>query len=147
MLGFLQINKEQLRFNPTILILDSNRYIKIVRNSQTKRLILIKVIRRIRYIASRAITCQKVYYKGNISKAPLIIKDLQQYLQREEEGKLLYKVIEKGVVNIARYYHHKTIYIGGKDNNIFNIYKGLDITKAINYKLEGLIIPLRLTRV
>ena len=48
---------------------------------------------------------------------------------------------------MARYYYYKTIYIGGQDNNIFNIYKGLNITKAINYKLEGLIIPLRLTRV
>ena len=45
---------------------------------------------------------------------------------------------------MARYYYYKTIYIGGKDNNIFNICKGLDITKATNYKLEGLIIPLRL---
>ena len=46
---------------------------------------------------------------------------------------------------MARYYYHKTIYIGGQDNNIFNIYKGLDITKATNYKLE--MMPLRPTRV
>jgi len=31
-LGFLLINKEQLGFNPTILTLDSKRYIKVVRN-------------------------------------------------------------------------------------------------------------------
>jgi hypothetical protein len=55
--------------------------------------------------------------------------------------------MEKGVVNIARYYYYKTIYIGRKDNNIFNIHKGLDITKATNYKLKGLIMPLRPTRV
>jgi hypothetical protein len=60
---------------------------------------------------------------------------------------MLRKVMEKGVVNVARYYYYKTVCIGGQDNNIFNICKGLDITKAINYKLEGLIIPLRLTRV
>jgi len=48
---------------------------------------------------------------------------------------------------VARYYYHETIYIGGQDNNIFNIHKGLDITKATNYKLEGLIMPLRPTRV
>jgi len=51
------------------------------------------------------------------------------------------------VVNIARYYHHETVYIGGRDNNIYNIYKGLDITKVINYKLEGLIMPPKLARV
>jgi hypothetical protein len=33
MLGFLLINEEQLGFNPTILILDGKRYIKVVRNN------------------------------------------------------------------------------------------------------------------
>ena len=70
-----------------------------------------------------------------------------QYLECKEEGKLLYKILEQGVVNIAKYYYHKTIRVSKQDNNIFNIHKGLDITKAINYKLEGLIMPLRLVRV
>ena len=48
---------------------------------------------------------------------------------------------------MARYYYYRTIYIGGQDNNIFNIRKGLDITKAINYKLEGLMMPLRLASI
>ena len=56
-------------------------------------------------------------------------------------------MLEKGVVNMARYYYYKTIYIGRHDNNIFNICKGLNITKAINYKPKGLIMPLRLARV
>jgi len=52
------------------------------------------------------------------------------------------------VVNIARYYYHKTVYIGGKEDNIYNnVHKGLDITRAINYKLEDLIMPLKLARV
>ncbi len=67
-----------------------------------------------------------------------------QYLKYKEKGKLLYKAIEKEVVNIAKYYHYKTVYIGRQDNNI---YKGLDITRAINYKLEGLIMPPRLAKV
>ena len=45
---------------------------------------------------------------------------------------------------MARYYHYKTIRVSGQDNNIFNIYKGLDIIRAINYKPEGLIMPLKL---
>jgi len=49
---------------------------------------------------------------------------------------------------VARYYHYKTVYIGGKENNIYNnVYKELDIIRAINYKLEDLIMPLRLARV
>src|SRR5882757_11027461 len=56
--------------------------------------------------------------------------------------------MEKGVVNIARYYYYKTVYIGGKEDNIYNnVYKGLDIIRAINYKLEDLIMPLRPARV
>jgi hypothetical protein len=52
------------------------------------------------------------------------------------------------VVNVARYYYHKIVYIGGKEDNIYNnIYKGLDIIRATNYKLEDLIIPLRPARV
>jgi hypothetical protein len=49
---------------------------------------------------------------------------------------------------VARYYYYKTVYIGDKEDNIYNnIYKGLDIIRAINYKLEDLIIPLRLAKV
>jgi len=51
------------------------------------------------------------------------------------------------VVNVARYYYHETVYMGGKEDNICNnVRKGLDITRAINYKLEDLIIPLRPAR-
>ena len=43
---------------------------------------------------------------------------------------------------MARYYYYKTVYIGGKEDNIYNnIRKGLDIIKVINYKLEDLIMP------
>ena len=46
------------------------------------------------------------------------------------------------MVNIARYYYHETVYIGGKEDDICNnVYKGLNITRAINYKLKDLIIP------
>jgi len=38
--------------------------------------------------------------------------------------------------------------MGSKEDNIYNnIYKGLDIIRATNYKLEDLIMPLRLARV
>ena len=56
-------------------------------------------------------------------------------------------MLEKGVVNVARYCYYKIVYIGGQDNNIFNIYKELDIIRAINYRLEGLIMPLRLASI
>jgi len=56
--------------------------------------------------------------------------------------------MKKGVVNVARYYYHETVYIGGKEDDIYNnIRKGLDIIRAINYKLEDLMMPLRPARV
>jgi hypothetical protein len=52
------------------------------------------------------------------------------------------------VVNVARYYYYKTVYIGGKEDNVYNnVRKGLDIIRATNYKLEDLIMPLRPARV
>src|SRR3984957_17482934 len=56
--------------------------------------------------------------------------------------------MKKKVINVARYYYHKTVYMGGKEDNICNnVCKGLDIIRATNYKLEDLIMPLRLARV
>ncbi|XTI85488.1 hypothetical protein V2W45_1481967 [Cenococcum geophilum] len=101
------------------------RFNPTILTSDSKRyikihLILNKLIKRARYIATH---------------------------QRKEEGKLLYKILEKEVVNIARYYYYKTIRVSKQDNNIFNIHKGLDIIKATNYKLKGLIMPPKLARV
>ena len=52
------------------------------------------------------------------------------------------------MVNVAKYYYYKTVYIGGKEDNICNnIHKRLDIIRATNYKLKDLIMPPRLARV
>lgn len=66
---------------------------------------------------------------------PLVVKDSWQYPEREEEGHLLREAFEKDVVNVARYIHHETVQVGGYDDDIHtNVRKGLDITKATNYK-------------
>jgi hypothetical protein len=39
----------------------------------------------------------------------LIIKDLWQYPEQEEEGKLLAEAADKGMVNVARYYYYKMV--------------------------------------
>ena len=47
------------------------------------------------------------------------------------------------MVNVARYYHHETVYVGSKEDDICNnVRKGLDITRATNYK-EDLMMPPR----
>ncbi|KAH9206687.1 hypothetical protein DL95DRAFT_450719 [Leptodontidium sp. 2 PMI_412] len=82
--------------------------------------------------------------RENVSSSTrwLVIKDSWQYPEREEEGELLREATNKGVVNIARYYHHETVRVGGKDDNIrSNIREGLDITKAANYHQKASMRP------
>src|SRR6266702_6475861 len=56
--------------------------------------------------------------------------------------------MEKKVVNVARYYYYEIVYVGGKEDNICNnVCKGLNITRAINYKPKDLIMPLRPAKV
>ena len=139
------MNKEQLGFDPTILTLDGKWYIEIVCNNQTKHLIFDKVIKQAPYIVSQATTCWKAYYKGD-TKTPLVIKDSQQYLKHKKEGKLLHKILKKGVVNMTKYYYNKTVCVSGKKDDIYNnVCKGLNIIKAANYKPEGLMMPTRPT--
>ncbi|KAL2049868.1 hypothetical protein ABVK25_009852 [Lepraria finkii] len=139
MLGYLWMNEEQLGFDLTILTSDDKRYIEVVRNEQTERLVLDELMKRAPCVAGRATTCWKAHREGDSSKKPLVIKDSWQYPEREEEGALLREATEKGVVNVARYYHHQTVCADGQDDDICNIRKGLDVTTAINYKSESLI--------
>ncbi|KAF2786731.1 hypothetical protein K505DRAFT_411805 [Melanomma pulvis-pyrius CBS 109.77] len=82
--------------------------------------------------------------EGDKSRSPLVIKDSWQVLEREEEGKLLREATNKGVVNVARYYHYETVGVGSQKDDIHdNVQRGLDITQAKNYKpLESLMAPL-----
>jgi hypothetical protein len=63
---------------------------------------------------------------------------------------LLRDATERGVVNVARYFHHENVRVGGKDDDInSNVRKGLDIMKASNIfqntstvnKMEGKMLP------
>jgi hypothetical protein len=136
MLGFLWMNKEQLGFDPTIIAVGDKRYIEIERMNGKERLVIDSVIKRVPCVAGRATTCWKVYQEEYPS-TPLVVKDSWQYTEREEEGDLLREATEKRVKNVARYFHHETVRVGGQDDDIrANIRKGLNITKATNYKPE-----------
>ncbi|RSL46521.1 hypothetical protein CEP51_015915, partial [Fusarium floridanum] len=106
------------------------------RNGSTERIIIDKVMQRAPCIAGRATTCWKAHPEGQ-PETPLVIKDSWQYPERDEEGELLREVADKGVVNVARYYHHETVRIHGEDDDIRNnVRRGLDITQAVNYRPE-----------
>ena len=141
MLGFLWMNKEQLGFDPTIVTVGDKRYIEIEQRSKKERLVIDKAIKRVPCIAGRATTCWKVYDEKDPS-TPLVVKDSWQYPEREEEGELLREATDKRVVNVARYFHHETVRVGGQDDNVLaNIREGLDVTKATNYKPEDQMQP------
>lgn len=141
-LGFLWLDKEQLGFDPTIVTEDDKQYIDIERNGCAERLIIDGVIKQTPCIAGRATTCWKAHREGDKSNKSVVIKDSWQYPERDEEGEYLREAAEKGVVNIARYYYHETVHVRGQEDDIReNVRRGLDVTKATNYRPESSMPP------
>ncbi|KAH8435190.1 protein kinase family protein [Aspergillus melleus] len=133
-LGFLCMDREELGFDPTIIAIDDERYIEIVRDGQTEQLILDEMMKRTRCIAGRATTCWKAHCRSD-PHTRLVIKDSWQYTDRDEEGEILQEVTDKAVVNTARYYYHETVQVGGADDDIrTNIRKGLEVVHATNHR-------------
>lgn len=138
MLGFSWLNEEQLGFDPTIITAGGKRYIEIERDNHTERLVIDEVVKRVPCVAGRATTCWRAHREGDDSRTSLVIKDSWQFPEREEEGELLREATDKDVVNVARYYHHQTVCVGGQDDDIRgSVRRGLDITKARNYRPES----------
>ncbi|CAG7999808.1 unnamed protein product [Penicillium nalgiovense] len=137
-LGFLWMSEEDCGFDPTIITKDGQRTIEIEQNGQTESLILESLMIRAPCIAGRATTCWKAHRQAD-PETPLVVKDSWQYAERDEEGELLQEATERGVVNVARYYHHATVHIRGRTDDVRdNVRGGLDIRTASNYRPERL---------
>lgn len=135
-LGFLWMTEKDLGFDPTFTVANGQRFIEINRNGSKERLIIDGVIQRTRCIAGRATTSWRAHREGQ-PRMPLVIKDSWQDPERDEEGELLYEVTQKGVTNMARHYHHETVQMHGADDDVQNgVRRGLDITRATNYRPE-----------
>ncbi|KAH7636131.1 hypothetical protein B0T09DRAFT_33389 [Sordaria sp. MPI-SDFR-AT-0083] len=135
-LAFLWMSEEELGFDPSIIKENDNRFVQIKSNDSTERLIIDKVMLRACCMSGRATTCWKAHSEGD-PQTPLVIKDSWQYPERDEEGELLQDATDKGVVNVARYYHHETVQVRGTDDDVrSNVRGGIDVNKAKNYKLE-----------
>ncbi|KAF3762441.1 hypothetical protein M406DRAFT_263277 [Cryphonectria parasitica EP155] len=132
-LGCLWMKEDDLGFDPTILTAKHERFIEIKRNDSMERIFLDEVMLRVRCIAGRATTC----WRAHLDKSPemrLVIKDSWQYPECDEEGDLLREVMDKGVINVARYYHHETVQVRQLDDDIRNnVRQGLDIATATNW--------------
>ncbi|PKK46673.1 hypothetical protein CI102_9133 [Trichoderma harzianum] len=131
MLGFLGMDEERLEFNPTTRTSDGKGLIEIRRDGRPERLIIDGAIVRSRCVAGRATTCWKAHLQDD-SQSAFVIKDSWQYPERDDEGEILRKVTQQGVMTVARYYHHETVRIRHVDDSIRKgIRTGLDITTAV----------------
>ncbi|KGM91569.1 uncharacterized protein PADG_12344 [Paracoccidioides brasiliensis Pb18] len=136
-LGFLLMSRKQLGFDPTIIATGTKRYIEIEKNGMKERLIIDGIVGQARCVAGRATTCWKAYCETDKSQTPLVVKDSWQYPERTEEGELLQEAMVKGVKNVARYYHHETVRIDDKDDDVLAIRKGLCIPISQDEKGGG----------
>lgn len=135
-LGFLHMNRKQLGFDPTIITQGTKRYIEIEKDGRKEHLVIEKVIGRSSRVAGRATTYWKVHREDQ-PDTPLLVKDSWQSPERDEEGLLLREVSEHGIVNVARYYHHETVHVDGRPDDIFCIRGELRIPTS-NQKKVGL---------
>ncbi|KAK2005271.1 hypothetical protein LZ32DRAFT_633653 [Colletotrichum eremochloae] len=134
LLGFLWIDEDDLGFDPTIIKANNERFLEIKRDGSTERIVLDAVMLRAPCVAGRATTCWKAHPEGH-PEMLLVVKDSWQYPERDEEGDLVSEATDKGVVNVARYYHHETVQVRKMDDDICeNVRRGLDVTTAINYR-------------
>lgn len=129
MLGYLLMNDKQLGYDPTTqLPTNGQRYIDITREGRKERLDFIKEIKKKVAVAGRATFCWIALSdnrSGN-SITSLVVKDSWQCEERLEEGELIKKATNKGVQNIAKYYHHETVRIDDEDDDISgNVRKGM----------------------
>ena len=125
-LGYHLMNNKQLGLDPTIQHSNGKRFTKISRDDRVERLSLSKEIRKQAAVVGRATTCWRAYCDDNESTEPLVVKDSWQYKERPEGEKLIKEATDKGVRNIARYYHHETVQIDGTDDDtMLNVRGGL----------------------
>src|SRR5436853_7764956 len=125
------MSEEELGFDSTIRD-DGGRYTHIQRGGRMERLCLEQLIKRQRSVAGRATTCWRGSL-GDESGGGLVIKDSWEFEERPEEGLLLKEATEAGVKNVARYYHHETVRIGGAvDDVLENVRKALRDTAGRN---------------
>ena len=119
LLSFLWMDDKQLGFDPDLMEVSGQRFVRISRDGKEERLIITNTLRdHAPCIAGRATTCWKTYREGDKSKTPLVVKDSWQYVDRPEEGELIRKATAAGVTNISQYYHHETVLFDGQEDLI-----------------------------
>ena len=134
LLSLLWMSDGQLGFDPDLMEVDGQRFVKLNRDGKEERLIITETLRaHAACIAGRATTCWKAYREGDDSKKPLVVKDSWQYVNRPEEGELIRKATAAGATNISQYYHHVTVLFNEKEDLIrSNVRNGMSTEAGSN---------------
>lgn len=148
LLSFLWMNDAQLGFDPDLMEVNGQRFVKINRDGKEERLIITEALRdHAPCLAGRATTCWKAYREGDESKKPLVVKDSWQYVDRPEEGELIRKATAAGITNISQYYHHETVRFNGQEDFLrSNVRKGMSAEGSSNPLTERATILPKTTR-
>ncbi|XXH01960.1 hypothetical protein Hte_008323 [Hypoxylon texense] len=132
-LGLLWMNEEQLGFDPTIKSTPlGQQYVEIDRDGAVQKIIIDQLIKQPSGIDCRGTTCWKAHSEA-YPDLPLVIKDSWQ-VGGYDEPFLLQEATNKGVKNVARFYHHSTVLISGAVDDVRqNVRKGLDVAAARDF--------------
>ncbi|KAG5990186.1 hypothetical protein E4U52_004874 [Claviceps spartinae] len=141
-LGFLWMSEEELGFDssikrpdPTLEIAEGKkRCIDVERLDGSKECIVLdQEILRSPCLVGRATTCWKAHVKDDPEKI-LVVKDSWQEVRRDEEGDMLLLATRKGVINVARHYHHETVQVRGMNDDVHAcVRRGLVKATASNF--------------
>lgn len=108
----------------------ADRYTTIQRDGQEERAYLQELMKRQRSVIGRATTCWRASLADNPNEQ-VVIKDSWEYEEQPEEGLLLKEATEAGVKNVAQYYSHETVCVGGKKDEVLdNVRKGHSVTEG-----------------
>ncbi|KAG6238244.1 hypothetical protein E4U24_007203 [Claviceps purpurea] len=84
---------------------------------QVEHVILDEQMSKMSCVVGRGTTCWKAHVKGRPEEI-LVVKDSWENTTRPPEGDMLVLAESRGVVNVARHYHHETVQIRGMDDDI-----------------------------
>jgi hypothetical protein len=136
-LGYLLMGDEELGFDTTIVRDGDQRFVSVIRHDGgEERLQIEATMHRQACILGRATTCWRAKLPGGIqvTSESCIIKDSWQHEGKDDEGELLMEVTEAGVGKVAHCYHFETVRIGGRDDDLRSVRKGLNLPSGKKWK-------------
>ncbi|KAI0385818.1 hypothetical protein F5Y04DRAFT_291235 [Hypomontagnella monticulosa] len=124
------MNNAEIGLNVGFTFHDGEMRLAIKREDKEESLVIEQELHRDRHLAGRGTICWKAHPVGK-PEVPLVVKEFWRHPSAVDEAELIRKATEKGVVNVARYYHHEAVLINGRPDEVVNLIRGgLDMMTA-----------------